>query len=105
MAPFAPFVAAAMYRNLTDGVSVHLADFPEPAPVQNPQVETDMARAREAVEAGLAARDEARLKVRQPLRGIARPGDPLPADIAAIVRDARNGETLSCGSLDVQLDS
>ena len=105
MAPFAPFVADAMYRNLTDGVSVHLADFPEPAPVQDPQVETDMARARQAVEAGLAARDAARLKVRQPLAGIALPGDPLPEDIAAIVRDELNVKTLTFGALDVQLDT
>jgi len=105
MAPFAPFVADAMYRNLTDGVSVHLADFPEPAPVQDPQVETDMARARQAVEAGLAARDAARLKVRQPLAGIALPGDPLPEDIAAIVRDELNVKTLTFGALEVQLDT
>src|SRR5207237_3802493 len=105
MAPFAPFVADAMYRNLTDGVSVHLADFPEPAPVQNPQVETDMARARQAVEAGLAARDAARLKVRQPLAGIALPGDPLPDDIAAIVRDELNVKSLTFGSPDVKLDT
>ena len=105
MAPFAPFVADAMYRNLTDGVSVHLADFPEPAPVQDPQVETDMARARQAVEAGLAARDAARLKVRQPLAGIALPGDPLPEDIAAIVRDELNVKRLTFGALEVQLDT
>jgi len=98
-------VADAMYRNLTDGVSVHLADFPEPAPVQDPQVETDMARARQAVEAGLAARDAARLKVRQPLAGIALPGDPLPEDIAAIVRDELNVKTLTFGALEVQLDT
>ena len=105
MAPFAPFVADAMYRNLGDGGSVHLADFPEPAPVQDPQVETDMARARLAVEAGLAARDAARLKVRQPLAGIELPGDPLPEEIAAIVREELNVKTLTFGAPEVKLET
>src|SRR5438552_1138942 len=86
MAPFAPFVSDAMYRNLSEGKSVHLADFPVPVAPEDPQVEADMARARQGVEAGLAARDAARLKVRQPLASIALPGDPMPEEIAAIVR-------------------
>src|SRR5207302_5390802 len=57
MAPFAPFVSDAMYRNLSDGESVHLSDFPVAMAADDPQVEADMARARQAVEAGLAARD------------------------------------------------
>jgi isoleucyl-tRNA synthetase len=105
MAPFAPFVADAMYRNLAEGGSVHLADFPEPAPVQDAQVENDMARARQAVEAGLAARDAARLKVRQPLAGIALPGDPLPEDIVAIVRDELNVKSVMFGAPEVRLDT
>src|SRR5437879_9674099 len=105
MAPFAPFVADAMYRNLSDGKSVHLSDFPVPPAAEDTQVESDMARARQAVESGLAARDAARLKVRQPLAGIALPGDPLPDDIAAIVREELNVKSITFGALDVQLDT
>lgn len=105
MAPFAPFISDAIYRNLCGGGSVHLSDFPEPVAAADPQVEADMARARQAVEAGLAARDSARLKVRQPLAGIALPGDPLPEDIAAIVRDELNVKNVSFGAPEVKLDT
>ncbi len=105
MAPFAPFVSDAIYRNLTDGKSVHLSDFPQPTVAVEAQVESDMARARQAVEAGLAARDAARLKVRQPLAGIALPGEPLPEEIAAIVRDELNVKSLTFGAERVELDT
>ena len=104
MAPFAPFVSDAIYRNLC-GQSVHLADFPDPSGAQDAQVETDMARARQAVEAGLAARDASRLKVRQPLAAIALPGEPLPEDVAAIVRDELNVKKLTFGAETVELDT
>ena len=105
MAPFAPFAADAMYRNLSDGKSVHLSDFPVPPAAEDTQVEADMARARQAVESGLAARDAARLKVRQPLAGIVLPGDPLPEDIAAIVRDELNVKSITFGAPEVKLDT
>jgi isoleucyl-tRNA synthetase len=105
MAPFAPFTADAIYRNLCGDRSVHLADFPETVGEEDAQVEADMVRARQAVEAGLAARDSARLKVRQPLASIALPGDPLPEDIAAIVRDELNVKSIEFGAPDVRLDT
>ena len=105
MAPFAPFTSDAMYRNLSQDESVHLSDFPEPSPYLDAQVEADMARARQAVEAGLAARDAARLKVRQPLASISLPGDPLPEDIAQIVRDELNVKELIFGAPEVKLNT
>jgi isoleucyl-tRNA synthetase len=105
MAPFAPFTSDAIYRNLSNDESVHLSDFPEPAPNQDLQVEADMARARQAVEAGLSARDSARLKVRQPLASIALPGEPLPEDIAAIVREELNVKGLVFEAPEVKLDT
>ena len=105
MAPFVPFLADAMYRNLTQGSSVHLSDFPEPAPWQDPKVEADMALARQASEAGLAARDAARIRVRQPLASIALPGQALPEEIAAIVRDELNVKNLTFGAPEVKLDT
>jgi isoleucyl-tRNA synthetase len=68
LAPFCPFVADEIYDNL-DGAepSVHLCDFPVPGE-RDERLEFDMAIAREAVRLGLAARGQAKLKVRQPLR-------------------------------------
>jgi isoleucyl-tRNA synthetase len=82
-----------------------LSDFPEPSPYQDAQVEADMARARQAVEGGLAARDAARIKVRQPLASIDLPGDPLPEDIAQIVREELNVKELVFGAPEVKLNT
>ena len=68
LAPFTPFVADEIYGNLDGGEpSVHLCDFPEPGE-RDEQLEVDMAIAREAVRLGLAARGQAKIKLRQPLR-------------------------------------
>jgi len=73
LAPFIPFMADEVYENL-DGAerSVHLCDFPDAAAAaaggRDERLEVDMAVARETVRLGLAARGQARLKVRQPLR-------------------------------------
>ena len=68
VAPFTPFIADEIYDNL-DGseLSVHLCDFPSPGQ-RDLELEEAMAVARETVKLGLAARGQAKLKVRQPLR-------------------------------------
>jgi isoleucyl-tRNA synthetase len=64
-----------------------------------------MAKARQAVELGLAARDAVRLKVRQPLASVALPGDALPEEIAAIVQEELNVKRLIFGAPEVKLDT
>jgi isoleucyl-tRNA synthetase len=66
MAPFTPFLAEELYRNLTGGESVHLLEWPDVGHV-NDEVVRDMARVREAITEGLAERAKASIKVRQPL--------------------------------------
>jgi isoleucyl-tRNA synthetase len=68
LAPFCPFLADEIYDNL-DGTepSVHLCDFPT-AGQRDLELEETMSVARETVRLGLAARAQARLKIRQPLR-------------------------------------
>ena len=105
LAPLTPFVAEAIYRNLTGERSVHLADFPQARAELDDALEHEMSRARRAVEAGLAARDAARIKVRQPLNDLALPGEPFEDEIAAIVRDELNVKSLSYGAPDVRLDT
>ncbi len=67
LAPFCPFLADEIYDNL-DGAepSVHLTDFPRPGQ-RDEELEQAMTVARETVRMGLAARGQARLKIRQPL--------------------------------------
>jgi isoleucyl-tRNA synthetase len=76
MAPFTPFIAESMYRNLVCMVndrapeSVHLCDFPKAdASLIDPALASGMAAARELVSLGRSARTDARVKVRQPLAG------------------------------------
>jgi isoleucyl-tRNA synthetase len=68
LAPFCPFLSDEIYDNLDGSVaSVHLTDFPA-AEERDTELEHGMATARETVRLGLAARAQARLKIRQPLR-------------------------------------
>jgi isoleucyl-tRNA synthetase len=68
LAPFCPFLSDEIYDNL-DGTepSVHLCDFPAAAQ-RDPGLEEAMATVRQTVQMGLAARAQAKLKNRQPLR-------------------------------------
>jgi isoleucyl-tRNA synthetase len=78
LAPFMPFLADHLYENLLAGDagefgeapdSVHLSDFPEPdAARSDPALEARVDAVRRAVELGRAARAQAGVKVRQPLR-------------------------------------
>ncbi|MDQ6692383.1 MAG: isoleucine--tRNA ligase, partial [Candidatus Dormibacteraeota bacterium] len=106
LGPFMPFLSDSLYRNLTGERSVHLADFPTAAATERDEgLEQQMAAARRSVEAGLAARDGARLKVRQPLASATLPGEPLSEEIAAIVREELNVKELRFGSAEVELDT
>jgi isoleucyl-tRNA synthetase len=74
LAPFLPFLSEALYQNLVRSVdasaraSVHLCDMPAPDErVRDTALEQAMEQTRHAVYLGRAARNEARLKVRQPL--------------------------------------
>lgn len=66
LAPFTPFMAEDMYRNLTGGRSVHLEDWPKVGEV-DAQLITDMAQARSVVEATHSVRKSKGIKLRQPL--------------------------------------
>ena len=78
LAPFIPFLADEIHANLAGGEvgdfgglpdSVHLRDFPEPDPeLADPELEAAIAAVRRTVELGRAARAQAKVKVRQPLR-------------------------------------
>ncbi|HEX3042541.1 MAG TPA: isoleucine--tRNA ligase [Solirubrobacterales bacterium] len=72
LAPFVPFLADEIHRNLSDpdaAPSVHLRDYPEVDPaLADPELEQGMEAVRLTVELGRAARAQAKAKVRQPLR-------------------------------------
>ncbi|HET9093624.1 MAG TPA: DUF5915 domain-containing protein, partial [Solirubrobacteraceae bacterium] len=94
LAPFTPFVADEIYENL-DGAepSVHLCDFPV-AGEREEELERAMAVARETVRLGLAARSQAKIKLRQPLHAavVVAAGAEREAieRLAEVVRDELN---------------
>jgi isoleucyl-tRNA synthetase len=70
LAPYCPFVADDLWRNLSaDHESVHLSDWPEPdADAVDRALEVEMAAARAITSLGRSARSDAKTGVRQPLR-------------------------------------
>lgn len=68
MAPFMPFLADAMYKNLTNEESVHLADWPKAVESYiQPELNKEHQLIRQIVTLGHGVRDAANIKVRQPL--------------------------------------
>jgi isoleucyl-tRNA synthetase len=69
LAPFVPFLAEELYRNLTGGESVHLLDWPEVGHIDELVIK-NMSFTRLVISEGLAQRAEAGYKVRQPLASV-----------------------------------
>jgi isoleucyl-tRNA synthetase len=67
LAPFTPFMAEEIYRNLTKEESVHLSDWPEVISEVKEELIDEMKKAREIVEKVHAERKMAKIPVRQPL--------------------------------------
>ncbi|WP_208027984.1 isoleucine--tRNA ligase [Rhabdothermincola sediminis] len=83
LAPFCPFLAEEIYTTLTGEDSVHLADWPQPGGHRDEALAAQMEGARRLVGIGRAARTDAKVKVRQPLRRamILHPGAPLDPEV------------------------
>ena len=99
LAPYCPFVADALYENLTEAdESVHLAEWPAyDGSARDVDLEDEMKRARVVVSLGLAARNEAKIRVRQPLRRalVLVPGDaPFSEGVEREIADALNVKAL-----------
>ena len=71
IAPFIPFTAEELYRNLTDGESVHLEYYPKyNGELIDLELEEKMDLVRNLVGLGRASRESAKIKVRQPLQSV-----------------------------------
>ena len=68
IAPIASFTAEEIYQNLTGGESVHLQDYPVfDKKMVNEKIEEKMDLVRDIISLGRNAREEAKIKVRQPI--------------------------------------
>jgi isoleucyl-tRNA synthetase len=96
LAPFMPFISETMYRNLAAGRpdqpdSVHLTDWPVAVREwTNEELRKQMAALRRLVATGLAARNAAGIKVRQPLRSVTIREKPLDPQLESILLEELN---------------
>ena len=88
IAPFAPFVAEHIYKNLTGDESVHLTAFPTAATVDTKIVE-DMRRVQSIVSVGKQLREQYKLRNRLPLNSLTVAGANMP-EYADIIKDELN---------------
>lgn len=108
LAPFTPFLAEELYRNLTGGESVHLNEWPETGHINELSLE-HMARTRQIIEQGLGLRmqkgdNEESIKIRQPLALLTYSGDKLSDDLEQIIAEEVNVKSVQHGSDGVMLD-
>jgi isoleucyl-tRNA synthetase len=110
MAPFTPFIADEIYKNLTSRESVHLSDYPQfNEQLVDNTLNQNMNRVRGVVEKGLAARAEAKIKVRQPLRALIYGGEKLDPTMEEIileevnVKEVRNNRSIDKVELDLNI--
>ena len=97
VAPFAPFMADELYRNLTGGKSVHLNDWPKVGHI-NELVTAEMDGIRSAVNDGLSLRAKSQMKTRQPLASITVSGGqdlgPQKLDYLKVLEEELNVKTV-----------
>ena len=91
LAPFTPFIAEEIYKNLTADESVHLEKYPvADESMINDEVNFEMERVRKIVELGLSSRAASKIKVRQPLQTLTYHGDKLVGEFEEIIADEVN---------------
>ncbi|HEX8932329.1 MAG TPA: class I tRNA ligase family protein, partial [Patescibacteria group bacterium] len=109
-APITPFIAEAIYTNLTNEESVHLSAWPSYTyePEDNPDLVAEMILVRKIVEIALSQRKEAQIKVRQPLATLTITHEKvLPEALAQLIKDEVNVKNIKeiQGDFSVELDT
>jgi isoleucyl-tRNA synthetase len=100
IAPVMPFLCEYLWRHLVDpDESVHLAPWPEPGATDETLL-AEVADVRRVVELGRRAREEARLKLRQPLRRLVAEGAPRAAGHAEEIADELRVKEVHFGTVD-----
>ncbi|MDW5300187.1 MAG: isoleucine--tRNA ligase [Sedimentibacter sp.] len=92
-APFAPYLSEELYRNLTNETSVHLSYYPEAnEDLIDENVEKRMDLVKDLVKLGRASRENAKIKVRQPIRRIHIDGKyhDLIFDLVPLIKEELN---------------
>lgn len=97
IAPFVPFLSDEMYTKLTGEHSVHLATYPEcDRTMIDPPLENKMDTVKDLVKLGRAARENAKIKVRQPLNKVMIDAklESIIGDLAPLITEELNVKNL-----------
>ncbi len=93
VAPIAPFITDDIYTKLTNEESIHLSDFPKYDETKvNEKIETRMDLVRDLISLGRNAREEAKIKVRQPISKAILDGknEELISDLVDLIKEELN---------------
>jgi len=92
-APIIPYVTEEIYRNLTNEKSVHLTDYPkyDESLIDN-EIETRMDLVRNLISLGRNVREEAKIKVRQPISEVILDGkkEKIIGDLVDLIKEELN---------------
>jgi isoleucyl-tRNA synthetase len=120
MAPFAPFVAEEIWKNLTKDVeaqnvetqsfaSVHLTDFPvADEKLIDEKLNEEMKKVRQIITEGLQKRAEAKIKVRQPLFEVRIRNKEIDVDLKEIIKEELNVKNVKMAEdleVEIELDT
>ena len=92
-APITPFLTEEIYEKLTNGDSVHLADYPvEDNNLIDEAVEERMDLVRDVCSLGRFAREEVNIKVRQPIQSLILPksDEMIIGDLLPVIKEELN---------------
>lgn len=93
IAPFAPYLSDEMYVKLTGEKSVHMADYPRAnVDLLDEKLEEKMDLARTLVTLGRAARENAKIKIRQPIAKVLVDGkyETVMGDLVNLIKEELN---------------
>jgi isoleucyl-tRNA synthetase len=105
LAPFTPFFAEVIFRNLTKEESVHLADWPKSSGKIDEKLILEMQTARDLVEKAHSIRKEKSIPVRQPLSSYSSTLKPVSKSLEYLIKDEINVKGLIWNSKDDKMNT
>ncbi len=93
IAPICPFLSEEIYRGLTNNESVHLTDYPQAnKKLINEKIETKMDLVRDLISLGRQAREDVKIKVRQPISEVILDGknEKVIGDLTDLIKEELN---------------
>ena len=93
MAPISPFITDEIYKNLTGFESIHLSDYPVcNKEMYQDKIEERMDLIRDLISLGRNAREEAKIKVRQPISEVIIDGknESIISDLVDLIKEELN---------------